>query len=217
MQRLFDRRTGLLAWVLGMMLFLSAGATATAATPDGAGPDVVVRQSADGLIRSLRAEGAGIVSDPDRLQVLVEETIMPAMDLDSVGRWVLGKHWRSASAEQRQRFLDEFRVLLMQGYGGTLLEYADATITYLPPRLDAAGETATVRSQVVASGEVPIALDYSLHQTPAGWKVYDITVEGISLVATYRGTFAEEIRSHGLDGLIQRLAQRNRNPGQQPG
>jgi phospholipid transport system substrate-binding protein len=125
----------------------------------------------------------------------------------------LGVHWRRASPEQQERLTREFRTLLVRTYSGALANYRDHIIEFRPLRARPGEAEVTVRSQVKRAGAEPIAIDYDLEKGASGWKVFDVRVGGISLVATYRTTFAEEIRNHGIEGLIDLLAGKNRQGG----
>jgi phospholipid transport system substrate-binding protein len=151
-----------------------------------------------------------IKSDPDKLKILIEEYVLPSIDFMRLSRLTLGKHWGTATATQRQRFTDEFKQLLIRTYSTPLTEYNGQDIEYLHLKTTPDGKRSGVRTRLRQSGGAQITVDYSLYQTRDGWKIYDVTIEGVSLVVNYRSSFSQEIRTHGLDGLIQHLAVRNR-------
>jgi phospholipid transport system substrate-binding protein len=122
----------------------------------------------------------------------------------------MGPSWRKATADQKTRLTDQFRTLLVRTYSVALTKYRDQTIEYRPSRAHPGDTDVTVRSLIRQPGAEAITIDYSMEKTPQTWKVYDITVAGISLVTTYRDAFAEEVRNVGVDGLIQKLAEKNR-------
>jgi phospholipid transport system substrate-binding protein len=122
----------------------------------------------------------------------------------------VGANWRRATPEQQERLTDEFKTLLVRTYSGALASYRDQTIEFRPLRAKPDDTDVTVRSQIRQSGAESIAIEYDLAKTGSQWKVYDVRINGISLVATYRTTFAEEVGNRGVDGLINLLSQKNR-------
>lgn len=195
-------------WVITSMLFGLALHTAVAVA-DNLGPETLVRQTSDRMLTVLKAEHAVITAEPERLYGLVDDIVLPHFDFVRMARWVLGKHWRKATPAQQQRFVDEFRTLLVRTYGTALLDYTNLTIRYLPLRMAKGSEDVTVRTEVVKPGGQPIPISYSMFRREDGWKVYDVTIDGISLVSNYRAEFSALIGSAGMDGLIQRLVERN--------
>ncbi len=178
-----------------------------------AGPEQaqeVVRQTADKVLERVRQDRDRLRQDRQRLHNLVDELIIPHFDFPRMSRWVLGKHWRRADKVQRQRFVSEFRELLIRTYATALLEYSNQTIEYLPVHAKAGAKSVTIRTVVKRPAGASIPIEYKLHQGKTGWKVFDISVDGVSLIATYRSSFASQIRSLGVDGLIEQLAKKNR-------
>ena len=147
--------------------------------------------------------------NPDKLRTLVEENILPSIDFMRLSRLTLGKHWRTATNLQRERFSNEFRRLLIRTYSVALAEYAGQKVDYMPLKMTPDGRRSAVRTKLQQSGGAPVTVDYSLYKTSTSWKIYDVTIEGVSLAVNYRSSFGQEIRIHGLDGLIQQLAARN--------
>ncbi len=150
-----------------------------------------------------------IAADPGQLRMLVNESIVPNVDFTLLSRLTLGKHWRRASTAQRQRFTDEYRRLLIRTYSNSLTNYNGQAIEHRLLTTTAEGKSATVRTLVQQPGGSPLTVDYSVFNTPAGWKIYDVTIEGISLAITHRSSFGREISSRGMDGFIEHLAARN--------
>jgi phospholipid transport system substrate-binding protein len=143
--------------------------------------------------------------NPDGIYDLVKEIITPHFDFIRISAWALGKHWRTASKEQKLRFITAFRTLLVQTYGVVLLDYTDQELRYLPLRDDPASGDVTVRTEVIQPNGEAVSINYRLYLKNGAWKVYDISVEGVSLVTNFRTSFATEIKQAGLDSLIQRL------------
>jgi len=171
-------------------------------------PDVLVKQTADVLtiIKNDREIQAG---NQQKLYAVIEEKILPNFDFDRVCRMVLGKNWKSATPEQQALFQKEFRSLLLRTYSSALSKYKDQVIEYKPMRYEVDEKNVSVKTQILQSGGQPIAVDYSLVKGAAGWKVYDIVIESVSLVTNYRSQFSNEIRQNGLDSLNKKLADKN--------
>lgn len=173
-------------------------------------PDALVKQVTGEVIAALRQDKAIQAGDSRKLAALVETKILPHFDTRRATQLAMGANWRRASAEQQEELTREFTTLLVRTYSGALSAYRDQAIVFRALRAAPADTEVTVYSQVKQSGAEPIAIEYDLAKTGAQWKVFDIRVSGISLVATYRSSFNEEVRTHGIDGLIQSLASKNR-------
>ncbi len=176
---------------------------ALAETPDD--PRQLVMEVTDSVLAKLRAQRPELEQDPEKIFALIEQDVLPHFDFVRISAWVLGKHWRRATREQKLRFVRAFRTILVRTYGTALLEYTDQKIRYLPLRGDPASGDVTVRTEILNPGRTPTTINYRLHRRNGQWKVYDVTVDGVSLVANYRTAFAAEIRDKGLDALIARL------------
>ena len=171
-------------------------------------PQELVRDTSSRMLVALRDEQEEIAANPDRLYELVAEIVLPYFDFQRMSQWVLGHNWRSATAEQRERFVEQFRVLLVRTYGSALSEYANEKIIYLPFVEPGDAATVTVRTEIEQVG-APIPIAYSMYRGPDGWKVYDVAISGVSLVTNYRSTFGSIIRKEGMDSLIQQMTDRN--------
>lgn len=194
-----------------LQLFLSfmIVAFAPAALADVA-PDELVKKTADEVLAVVKQDKDIQAGDMAKITALAEEKILPNFDFDRVSRMVLGKYWARASQEQKDSFKQQFRSLLIRTYASALSKYQNQTIEIKPTRMQPGDKEVTVKTQILQPGGQPIAVDYSLEKTPQNWKVYDIVIEGVSLVTNYRGQFGEEIRRSGLDGLIQKLTEKNK-------
>jgi phospholipid transport system substrate-binding protein len=186
-------------WVLLLCLCLPLSGQAAM------GPQELVQQTTEQTLSRLQSERAALQQNPDGIYDLIKEVISPHFDFVRISAWVLAKHWRTASKEQKLRFVRAFRTLLIRTYGVALLEYTDQEIRYLPLRDDPAKGDVTVRSEVIQSSGETVSLNFRLYQRNQAWKVYDVSVDGISLVTNFRTSFATEIKQSSLDGLIQRL------------
>lgn len=175
----------------------------------------LVMETTGKVLERLRAEREQLQADRERIYPLVEELVLPHFDFRRMSMWVLGKNWRKASAGQQQTFTREFRTLLVRTYATALLEYTDEKIEYLPFHAAAQDKRVTVRTQIVQSGGVTIPLNYSIYRNREGqWKVYDISVDGVSLVTNYRSSFASQIQQGGIEGLLNKLHSMNGQKGQ---
>ena len=172
-------------------------------------PDVLVKSTADEVLTIVKKDKDIQAGDQKKIFALAEEKILPNFDFDRVSRMVLGKNWSRASKEQQDAFQKEFRSLMLRTYATALGKYRNQTINYKPLRAEPSDKEVTVKTEILQPGGQPIAVDYSLEKTGEAWKVYDIVIEGVSLVTNYRGQFSNEIRQSGMDGLIQKLADKN--------
>lgn len=190
-------------------LVLAAAGAWSASAPAVTDPQALVEKTTEQVLNALRADQERYKADRSRLFSLVREIILPHFDFEQMSQRVLGRYWRTASAEQKQEFIEQFRTLLVRTYSTALADYSDARIDYLPVRVRDEGRDVTVRTEVEVAGAPPVSIEYSMRLRDDGWKVYDVSIEGVSLVITYRTSFANEIRSNGLDSLVQRLARLN--------
>lgn len=192
--------------ILGMSLCVLAG-TAQAQTTD---PETLVKQTTEQVLRTLEQNQARIKEDPQVVFGLVQDIVLPHFDFELMSRLVLARHWRTATPEQQRQFVDAFRQLLIRTYGTSLSQYSGQQVDFLPSPADPDPKRATVRTQVRQPDGPPIPITYQLRQTGDTWKVFDVVIEGLSLVQNYRTSFASEIQQRGLDALIARIQERNR-------
>ncbi len=181
----------------------------------------LVSDTTSRVLERLRSERDALQKDSDRIYPLVEELILPHFDFRRMSAWVLGRHWRTATPEQRKQFSQEFQTLLIRTYATALLEYTDQKIRYLPFHAAEGDRRVTVKTEIVQSGGVNIPIFYSMYRNREGeWKVYDISIDGVSLVTNYRSSFASEIARGGMDALLTKLAKMNsknkEDAGEQP-
>lgn len=172
-------------------------------------PEEVIQGTSQEIMASIEPRKAELREDSTKLYSLVEKIVLPHFDFDFISRLVLGRAWKDASAENRQRFSAAFQKLLVRTYSNALLEYSGEQVNWLEAQKGDNPNRVIQRAEVkLASGQV-VPMNYRMHKTDAGWKVYDITIDNISLVMNYRGTFAGEIRKNGLASLIERLESKN--------
>lgn len=211
------------AWIgalLAMLLLVAVRPAVAAEDPDQARQ--LLEQVAQEMIQATNERREEIKQDPKVVEELVEELLLPHIDLITASRWVLGKHWRRASKEQKISFMKHFRGMLLRFYSTALADYLNENkvdenlIRFQPVRAEAGSEDVTVRSHVHPPSGQPVPVNYHMHMTRKGWKVYDVSVEGVSVITTYRNSFNDEIRRNGLDKLIARLADRDSDLVKQP-
>lgn len=194
-----------LLYLLRLCLLLQVTTVAAQADP---GPAALLQDVTDRILAEIR-ENPEQLKDVNRVRVLTERYILPHIDFQAAAQWVLGKYWRTADQGQRARFVTEFRQLLVNTYVRSISNYRDNRISISPARGDPASGRAEVDAQIELPGGPPVHLGFRMHKPGAEWLVYDISVEGVSLVATHRSTFAREIHDQGLDHLIEHLANMN--------
>jgi len=198
--------------MLSLILFGFVAGNALAAVA-GVAPDVLAKTTTEEVLEILR-NNKDIRTDPKKVTELVEAKILPHFDFTKMTRLAVGKGWRQASPEQQQTLVTEFRNLLVRTYGTSLTQYKNETVEFKPLKMEPDAADVMVKSQINrAGGGQSIAVDYTMEKSSSGWKIYDVTIEGVSLVTTYRGSFADEVQRSGVDGLIAHLQQKNRDAG----
>lgn len=192
--------------IAALAFMLVAGTAPAAAVP----PDVLVKNTADEVINIIKSDKELQNGDLKKATALAEQKILPHFDFERMSRMVLGKHWNQASKEQQAQFISEFRSLLIRTYTSALTKFRNQTIEYKPLRMQPSDTTVTVKTQVIQPGAQPLPIDYGLVRRNDSWKVYDVAIEGVSLVTSYRSQFSSEVRQSGMDGLIRKLAEKNK-------
>ncbi len=175
------------------------------------GPEDLVRSTSARLLKEIRSNSEQFQQDPAKLYALVGEIVLPHFDLEGMIDLALGRYRNEVSAEQRPLIVKEFQVLLVRTYSRALLDYNNQDIVYLPMEVSSETGNVTVKSEIEQAGGFPIPLNYRLRQGDQGWKVFDISVDEVSLVSNYSSSFARQIRKHGIDGLIKTLHDRNQD------
>ncbi len=192
-------------WWLASAMWLFSGLAMA-----GMAPDQLVKKTADDVIEVIKSDKDIQAGNQQKIFALAEEKILPNFDFEKVSRMVLGKNWTKATPEQKSAFQAEFKTLLLRTYATALSKYKNQTIEYKPFRMENDADSATVKTAIQQSGGDPISVDYTLSKKADDWKVYDIVIEGVSLVTNYRSQFAQEIRQNGLDSLNKKLADKNK-------
>ncbi len=190
--------------LLPLLLCLSLTARADEAA------QALVVESTNAVLETLKANRERVANDPQYIEELVTERIVPFLDFRVMTLLVVGKqHWKSANAEQRKTLTDEFSTLLLRTYSKSLAEYRDQRIEFLPYEPSAKKNRAVVRSKFYPTGGQPVAVDYRL-RNKNGWRIFDIKIDGISLVKNFQSSFLAEIEQSGIDGLIASLQAKNK-------
>jgi len=194
----------MLAWVL-MGGMLTGIVTPVYAEPE---PVAVLRQMSEYVTDVVRRD-TSILKDPVRLRALANEAVLPHVDFVTLSRWVLGKHWPKATPAQREAFMTQFREMLLVTYLRNVTSYRETAVRFLPLRAAPEDDRVVVQAEVEPQGAPVVNVMFRMHRVDGRWLIYDVAVEGISLVATHRSGFSQEISRNGLDGLIARLAEMN--------
>ena len=201
----------------GLLMWGLAG-TALAETAEIRAPDAMVREVTEQLQAEIGKRRAELKADPAALQQVIDELVVPHFDVPRIARLVLGSHGRNATPEQITRFSEAFKTMLFRSYATALVDYHDAvTIEWRPLRMAADATRTTVQSTLIRKDGPPVPVGFVLQKSDAGWKVFDVTVENISLVSNFRAQINGEIVKNGLDAVIQRLEGGDIDPSQAVG
>ena len=198
---------------LATILVLMSGLAVTGERPATAqaqlGPSEVVENAARSMLKDLEADRAAYRKDPSKVGVLVEKYLLPHFDVQYSARLVLGKHWTNATPEQRERFATAFYHTLVDNYGSALAEFTSDRLKVYPTKVEPNADRATVRTEVIRDNGDKVPVSYSLRKTDDGWKAWDVVIEGISYVKSFREDFGAAIDQQGLDAVIGRIEKGN--------
>lgn len=172
-------------------------------------PDELVRRSTNDILAAIKADKDLQGGNQQKIEKLAEDKILPYFNFVRMTQLAVGRNWREANDGQKKTLIDEFRTLLVRTYSTSLSQYRNQTIDVKPMKIAAADTDVVVKTQVNQPGGQPIPIDYSLEKTKDGWKVFDVLIDGVSLVTNYRSSFNTEIQKSGIDGLIKSLVDRN--------
>ncbi|VVC84959.1 ABC transporter substrate-binding protein [Sideroxydans sp. CL21] len=174
-------------------------------------PDVLIKNTVHEVLDVVRGDKELRSGNQKKLLELVDAKVLPHFNFEHMTKLAVGKSWRTATPEQKKALMSEFRVLLVRTYTKAFTSYRDQVVEIKPFKMDPAATDVTVKTAIVKPGssQQPVLVDYDMEKMPDGWKVYDLTVEGVSLVTSYRGTFADQIQQVGIDGLIKTLTDKN--------
>lgn len=189
-------------WLFPIWAFVMTAPVAAQAMPDQ-----LVRDTTDKIIALLKENRAIYKKDQNKLFAMVHETVLPHFDFRAMSRMVLARNWRSANEDQRGRFTTAFRDLLVRTYATALLKYTDEKIIFLPYRAKPEDRKVIVKTEIKPSGGGPnIPMDYRFYRKNTEWKVFDVSIDGVSLVTNYRNIYNEKIKKQGLDALIESIS-----------
>jgi phospholipid transport system substrate-binding protein len=200
-----------LLWMLPCLALLASPAMAADTQPAQKQPDELVKAVSGEILPLLKKKHGYYAADNNRLYAMVNERILPYFDFRKMSQYVLGLAWRRASEAQKQRFADEFRKLLVRTYATALLRYNDQQVIYLPYTGKPTDHIVLVKTELKqTSGEANVPIYFTFYNGPQGWKVFDLTIDGVSLVTNYRKVYGTRIQKEGLDAVINSLAEQNR-------
>ena len=175
-------------------------------------PSVLLERTSLQVIEILKRDRELLQKEPERVNEIIDEYILPHLDDVTMAKLALGKNWKKATKEQKIAFVAEFRNLLVRTYSKSLLEFRDQKIDFFPVKLAADTHKTSVKAVVIQPGGPSIPMAYRVRIKNNAWKVYDIKIDGISLVTSYRGTFTQQIRKNGIKGLLKYLRDKNGEP-----
>ncbi|MCK5335702.1 MAG: ABC transporter substrate-binding protein [Gammaproteobacteria bacterium] len=190
--------------------FLSLFVVSNAHASEMLAADKLIRATSEQVLKALEEQKDLLKKDPNHVYKLVDKIILPHIDFEKMAKLALGKNWRKANTAQKKAFTVAFRQLLVRTYSKSLSEYTGQKLIYLPFRMKAGATKVTVKTEIDQKGGFPIPINYSLYIKGDAWKVYDIKIDGLSLVTNYRGSFAKEVRANGVAALIKKLQDKNK-------
>ncbi|MBE9559137.1 MAG: ABC transporter substrate-binding protein [Proteobacteria bacterium] len=176
----------------------------------GSVPELLIKQTADDVLASIKLNKDEYNEKPGKLYAMVDEKVLQHFDFDRMTNLALGRYKRKVEIDQKDQLVSAFRSLLVRTYAKALLEYNDEIIVYLPMRGKLEKGEVTIRTEIEQKGGFPIPINYEMYESEGSWKVYDLSIDNISLVTNYRSSFAREIKAKGVDSLIKTLQDRNK-------
>ncbi len=201
---------------LFLLLALMAGFNSTQVLAVDTPPDVLARTTTNEVLAILKQDKELQNGNLGKVYQLVEAKILPNFDFNRMTQLVIGKHWPRATAQQKQALVTEFRNLLVRTYASSLTAFTNQTVDFKPLVMKPDDTDVTVRSEIRQPGGQPIPIDYNMYKSPFGWKIYDVTIDSVSLVTNYRSSFSSTIRQNGIDGLIKTLADKSNRSSVSP-
>lgn len=193
----------LLKIVLGLLCVI------TAAQAEMIAPDALIKTTVQEVLTVVKQDKDIQAGNQKKILDLVDAKVLPHFNFARMTKLAVGKSWRTATAEQQQALVAEFRNMLVRTYTKAFTVYRDQTVEVKPFKMAANATEVTVKTSINKPGAQPIPVDYEMEKTADGWKAFDLLIDGVSLVTSYRGTFASEIQEKGIDGLIKTLSDKN--------
>jgi phospholipid transport system substrate-binding protein len=180
-------------------------AAAPAAQASSEQPSQVIEDAANGLLKALSADRQAYQNNPAKVQGLVDQYILPHVDTQFAAQLVLGRYWRTATPQQREQFVNAFYHSMLNNYGTAIVNFTSNTLKVYPSRVNPGDQNATVRTEMARSGGPPVSVNYYMHMTPDGWKAWDVVIDGVSYIMSYRQDFQPQIAQQGLPAVINSL------------
>ena len=196
--------------IVNLLVSVALVVCSSAAVAEIVTPAALVKNTANEVLEIIKNDKDIQAGDMHKIMALAEDKVLPHFDFERMSRLVLGKDWSPASKEQQGLFINQFRTLLIRSYASALSKYRNQTIEYKTLSEQSGDTDVTVKTLILQPGGEPLPLNYKLDKAGEEWKVYDLEINGVSLVNNYRGQFSTEIRKSGMDGLIQKLADKNK-------
>jgi phospholipid transport system substrate-binding protein len=193
-----------------ILVFIAALLPALALAQEA--PDALVKRVTDEVLAIIKADKDLQSGNSRKVAELADAKVLPHFDFPRMTRLAVGRNWQQASDAQKEQLVKEFRTMLVRTYSTSLTAYRNQTIEVKPVKMAAADKEVTVRTAVIQQGGPQIPIDYAMEKADSGWKVYDVVIDGASLVTTYRGSFNEQVQRGGIDGLLKTLSERNSAP-----
>jgi phospholipid transport system substrate-binding protein len=190
---------------------LAAALTALPAAAQDVAPDMLVKNVTLEVVDLISKDKEIKAGSRAKLVAVIEAKVLPHFNFTAMTALAMGQNWPKASPEQKRQLTEEFRTLLVRTYASALAAYSEQRLDFRPLRARPTDTDVTVNVRVLQPGAQPVTLDYSMEKTASGWKVYDVMVGGVSLVANYRTEFANTVRSSGIDGLVRQLQAKNKS------
>lgn len=178
---------------------------AAAAQASSEQPSQVIDDAANGLLKALSADRQSYQNNPAKVQGLVDQYILPHVDTQFAAQLVLGRYWKTATPDQRQQFVNAFYHSMMNNYGTAIVNFTSNTLKVYPSRVNPGDQNATVRTEMARNGGPPVSVNYYMHMTPDGWKAWDVVIDGVSYIMSYRQDFQPQIAQRGLPAVIDGL------------
>ncbi len=194
-----------IASAASLVLALTASSVAFAQTA----PDELVRKNTGDILTAIKADKDLAAGDQKKIEKLAEEKVLPYFNFMHMTQLAVGRNWKDASDDQKKALIEQFRTLLVRTYSTSLSQFRNQSVDVKPLKLSATDTDVIVKTIIAQPGGQPIPIDYSMEKLPEGWKVFDVLIDGVSLVTNYRSSFNTEIKANGIDGLVKSLSDRN--------
>lgn len=202
--------------IFSLILSLLLISTPLASQAEIVAPDVLIKTTVRDVLEVINQDKHANDAYNKKLLEFIDAKVLPHFDFERMTRLAVARAWRTATPEQKAALVAEFRTMLVRTYSKAFTLYKDVSVEIKPFTMPANAEEVTVKTVIIRPGAPPVPVDYEMEKTLTGWKAFDVTVEGISLVATHRGSFAEKVQQAGIDGLIKSLVELNRAAANAP-